>query len=131
MLPDRIPAASAISRTVVARKPFWANSSLAILTMSARRCDRTAPFAAGTVARFGGWLFRVGSIAPLWLASGQPPKRLLAYADRPRLAARLRSCSPPDRAARSVTRHVAASSEYGTKSEVACAIAPEAAAPMP
>src|ERR1700755_50548 len=35
-LPDRIPAASAISRTGVARYPFCANSSAAIATMSAR-----------------------------------------------------------------------------------------------
>src|SRR5215469_2807278 len=82
MLPERIPAASAISRTVVARKPFSANSSLAILTMSARRCDLTAPLAAGAAARLVGWLFRVGPIAPLLLASPQPPKRLLAFQDR-------------------------------------------------
>ena len=38
-LPDKIPAASAISRTVVARNPFCANSSAAIITTSARRSD--------------------------------------------------------------------------------------------
>jgi len=68
MLPDRIPAASAISRTVVARKPFCANSSLAIRTISVRRRDRPS-----------GWLLRDGSIAPLWLVDRQPPKRLLAW----------------------------------------------------
>src|SRR5260370_23933044 len=78
MLPDKMPAASAISRTVVARKPFWANSSLAILTTSARRCDRPAPFTADAVARLDGWSFRDGLTAPLWRAVGQPPKRLLA-----------------------------------------------------
>src|SRR5580700_2017969 len=36
-LPDRIPAASAISRTVVARNPFCANNSPASRTTSARR----------------------------------------------------------------------------------------------
>src|SRR5215469_4701484 len=78
MLPERIPAASAISRTVVARKPFCANSSLAILTMSARRCDRAAPFPAGASTWLEGWLLRIAPIAPLWLASPQPPKRLFA-----------------------------------------------------
>ncbi len=42
-LPDRIPAASAISRTVVARKPFCANSSPASCTTSARRCPAALP----------------------------------------------------------------------------------------
>ena len=36
-LPDKIPAASAISRTVVARNPFCAKSSPASRTTSARR----------------------------------------------------------------------------------------------
>src|SRR5580692_11761063 len=91
MLPDRIPAASAISRTVVARKPFCANSSLAIRSISARRRDRPAPFAAlGAAARPPGWLVRDGSIAPLWLVDRQPPKRLLGFA---RLGSACRSAS--------------------------------------
>src|SRR5271165_6375039 len=80
MLPESIPAASAISRTVVARKPFCANNSLAILTMSARRCDLPVPFPAGAAARLADWLLRDGPIAPLWLVGWQPPKRLLGSA---------------------------------------------------
>ena len=42
-LPDKMPAASAISRTVVARKPFCANSSPASCATSARRCPAALP----------------------------------------------------------------------------------------
>src|SRR5277367_5080089 len=99
MLPDRIPAASAISRTVVARKPFCAKSSLAIPTMSARRLDRTAVLAVDAAALLAGWLLRVAPIAPLWLLTGQPPKRLLAWPARPLVVEPTRSYARPGREA--------------------------------
>src|SRR5215469_6922268 len=77
MLPDWIPAASAISRTVVARKPFCANSSPASRIMSARRCDRAAPLAPGAVARSADWLLRVALTASL-LPAGPAASQALA-----------------------------------------------------
>src|ERR1041384_7076762 len=63
-LPDRIPAASAISRTVVARKPFSAKRRPASRTRCARRSDGSAAF------------FEVVT-CPIMGRPGQLPKRLL------------------------------------------------------
>src|SRR5690242_19817259 len=70
-LPDRIPAASAISRTVVARKPFSANRWPASVTRCARRSEvavtRSLWSVAGTCpnACSGNWnLFYLAPVVP-------------------------------------------------------------------
>src|SRR5512142_1298499 len=77
-LPDRIPAASAISRTVVARYPFCAKSSAAIETMSARRCERSAPLGLPVAAPRGtprpSLMVATGSLSQ---GRGLLPERLL------------------------------------------------------
>ena len=72
-LPDKIPAASAISRTVVARKPFCAKSSAAVCITSARRVR-------GAAARRSGW-FAVASVGFLRApapAGAWPSTRIIA-----------------------------------------------------